>query len=102
MKEFLINYGLVSLGVLISIILPVIKQYKIKPDPTLEIKGQTAGVDSEISKFLTKAKPYLMTGAFSLIVGLLLLAFLGDDIQDWRAALLAGYAGDSTLQKLRN
>lgn len=102
MKEFLINYGLVSLGVLISIILPVIKKYVIKPAPVLEIKGQTAGVSSKISEFFTEAKPYLMTGLFSLIVGLLLLAFLGDDIQDWRAALLAGYAGDSTLQKLRN
>jgi len=102
MKEFLINYGLVSLGVLISIVLPVIKKSVIKPAPTAPIKGQTAGVSSKISEFLTDAKPYLLTGLFSLIVALLLLAFLGEDIEDWRTALLAGYAGDSTLQKLRN
>jgi len=100
MKEFLINYGIVSLGVLISIILPVVKRY-IKPDPN-EIRGQTVGAGGKFSEFLTKAKPYLMTGLFSLIVGLLILAFMWNEIQDWRAALLAGYAGDSTLQKLRN
>ena len=97
MNEFLANFGLVALGVFISIILPVLKQYIVKPND-----GEVAGVGGALHKFMIVAKPYLITGLFSLVVALLLMAFLGDNIADWRAALLAGYAGDSTLQKLRN
>lgn len=97
MNDFLANYGLVALGVFISIILPVLKQYIIRPSD-----GEVAGAGSAMQQFMVVAKPYLITGLFSLIVALLLMAFLGDNIADWRAALLAGYAGDSTLQKLRN
>jgi hypothetical protein len=32
---------------------------------------------------------------------MLLVAFLREQLADWRAALLAGYAADSTLQKLK-
>ncbi len=102
MQDFIGTYLLISLGVLISIVLPVLKQYIIVPTPNGDQKGETAGVGGALRKFLVVAKPYLLTGLFSLVVGLLLLAFLGDTLEDWRAALLAGYAGDSTLQKLRN
>lgn len=97
MNDFLTNYGLVALGVFISIILPVLKQYIIKPED-----GEVAGAGGAMQQFMAIARPYLVTGIFSLVVALLLMAFLGDNIADWRAALLAGYAGDSTLQKLRN
>lgn len=100
MKDLLFIYGVISLGVLISVMLPVLKQYIIRPK--LEDDGELAGGGGTFSKFLTTAKPYLITGLFSLVVGLLLMAFLGDNLEDWRAALLAGYAGDSTLQRLRN
>lgn len=37
---------------------------------------------------------------FSIIVAGLIMAFFGETITTWRAALLAGYSFDSTLQKL--
>jgi len=86
MKDFWINYGIICGGVLISIFLPVVKQYIIKP------RG---------GRFVA-SKPYLMTGLFSLMVGLLIFAFVEETITGWKEALLAGYVWDSTLQKIRN
>lgn len=107
MIEFIISYAAISLGVFISIILPVLKQFIVQPPAKPELYSKGMG-DLEppkstwFSDFMELAKPYLLTGVFSLIVGLLLLAFLGESITSWQAALLAGYTGDSTLQKLRN
>ena len=95
MKELIAIYGFCALGVGISIVLPVLRQALPKP------KGTTAGVSALLPRFWTFAKPYLATGIFSLLVALLLVAFLREQLTDWRAALLAGYAADSTLQKLK-
>lgn len=46
-------------------------------------------------------RPYAGLAAASALTALLLIAFLGDALVDPRAAILAGYAWDSTLQKLR-
>jgi hypothetical protein len=35
------------------------------------------------------------------LTAFLIVAFLGDTLKDYRAALVAGYAWDSTLQKMR-
>ena len=37
----------------------------------------------------------------SALTALLVVAFIGDNLMDPRAAILAGYAWDSTLQKMR-
>ena len=87
-----------ALGVFMSVILPVIRQWIIKPKPELAMEGAT----SSLAPIWKATRPYFATGLFSLIVALLLIAFLQDQLTDWRAALLAGYAFDSTLQKLRN
>ena len=86
MENFWINYLIICGGVLISIILPVVKQFIIK----------SKGIERQVA-----IKPYLMTGLFSLLAGILIFAFV-EDITDWKEALIAGYAWDSTLQKLRN
>jgi hypothetical protein len=39
-------------------------------------------------------------GVFSLLVALLVLAFMRDKIVDWQSALIAGYLSDSTLQRI--
>ena len=47
------------------------------------------------------AKPYIIVGVFSLLVAILIFAFSKESIDDkWGLAVLAGYAWDSTLQKL--
>lgn len=99
MREFLTIYGTIygfcTLGVLLSVLLPILKKALPKPEAT------TAGVEGIFPRLLRVAKPYLVTGLYSLGVAILLVAFLHETLGDWRAALLAGYAGDSTLQKLR-
>ena len=46
------------------------------------------------------AKPYVALGIGSMLTALLIMAFAGDSLNTWKAALLAGYAWDSTLQKI--
>jgi len=95
MKEFLPVYGFCTLGVIISILLPVLRQALPQPRAT------TAGISAILPRIWKVAKPYLALGLFSLLVAILLVAFLQDQLTDWKAALLAGYAADSTLQKLK-
>lgn len=91
MIAFLHTYLIVSLGILISVLLPILRQYFPKP---------TAGAAAVESRLWSIAKPYLALGIGSLLTALLIMAFAGDSLNTWKAALLAGYAWDSTLQKL--
>ena len=81
------------LGILISILLPILRALLPKP-PTVQ------GSRGIVSTFWTHAKPYLVVGLFSFLSGFLIVAFTWGTLNDWRAALLAGYAWDSTLQKI--
>jgi len=90
MEEFTL-YLFAGLGVLISIVLPLLRSMLPKPPQVRLANGPT---------FWEKAKPYLITAAFSLISGILIYAGFGDGIEP-KEAIIAGYAWDSTLQKLR-
>jgi hypothetical protein len=84
-------YGFCVLGILVSVVLPLLRKM---------LPGQSgvAGLES----VWTAVKPYVVIGAFSLIVGVLIVAFGGDAVKkwSWQTAILAGYAWDSTLQKI--
>ena len=86
-------YGYCALGIAISVILPILRAFLPKPPENI--------VPNMPADWMSSAKPYLVLGLFSLVAGLLVFAVAGDTLQDWRAALLAGYAWDSTLQKLK-
>ena len=77
-----------TLGILLSIVLPLLRAQL----PTAGTRGN--------KPFMELAKPYLIVGLFSILTSVLVLAFVYTDELDWRGALLAGYAWDSTLQKL--
>ena len=102
MSADLTLYLYVALGVVVSVLLPVIRQYLPRPEfrggggpPTfMERLGE------KISDFWEKSRPYVVTAIFSLIVALVIVAFLGDTIKTWQSAFLAGYTADSTLQKI--
>jgi hypothetical protein len=98
MNGFWETYAICSLGVLISILLPFLRQFlpELKKD-----KGETSGLGGKLQLFWTIARPYMVMGIVSLIIGLLVVAVIGDEINDWRVALLAGYSSDSTIQKLK-
>jgi hypothetical protein len=97
MNDFVVIYLSCVLGVFISIILPVLRQALPTPPPTKAI-GTPPSIYQRIWE---QTKPYLVTGLFSLLVSILLVAFLKEQLTDWRAGILAGYAADSTLQKLK-
>ena len=84
------------LGIMISILLPILRG--LLPQPAGMVKANAAG--TFLSDLWIQAKPYLVVGLFSLLTGILIVAFTYGTLKDWRAALLAGYAWDSTLQKI--
>lgn len=88
-------YLSVALGVIISIILPILRA--MLPQPVV---STLARKESRASKLWAVTKPYVVTGIFSLLVAVVIVAFLGDTIDTWQKAFLAGYTADSTLQKL--
>jgi hypothetical protein len=91
MTGFLHTYLLVAVGIVISVVLPILRQYFPKA---------TNPAVAEESKMWPIAKPYVALGIGSLLTSILIMAFAGDSLNSWKAALLAGYAWDSTLQKI--
>lgn len=86
------TYSWCVVGIVISIVLPILTQLLPKP---------AAANQESLTSSWEQAKPFLVVGVFSLLTGLLIVAFTWGTLVDWRAALLAGYAWDSTLQKLK-
>lgn len=92
---FIETYLFVVLGIIISIILPILRKGIPKEKGTenenLKITKRLSGI----------AKPYLTVMAFSMVTALIILAILGESFeqQDWRVILWAGYTWDSLMQK---
>lgn len=82
-------------GVLISIILPILMQSIPQP------AGGTASVGGFLSRLGRSAKPYIASVVASLLIALLLMAMTGDTFKDWKTALLLGYAWPSTFEKFK-
>jgi hypothetical protein len=84
------QYAFCVIGILISIILPIIRQLLPKP--------------IRFTADLPAWKRYIAAGIFSLITAVVLIAFGKGSVSSWfwYDALLAGYAWDATLQKVIN
>jgi hypothetical protein len=78
------------LGIVISVVLPI-----------LRVSLPKATASSTTWDFWADAKPYVITGLFSALAAIVIIAGSGATADTWgcRAALMAGYAWDSTLQK---
>lgn len=92
----IVIYLSVVLGIVISVMLPILKQSIPKP------RGGVASIGGFLQRLFQAAKPYIALTLFSLIVGLLLVAIEGDKLNNWQTALLAGYVWDSTIQSTVN
>jgi hypothetical protein len=97
-----VNYGWCVVGIVISVTLPIlwdgVNRYFPKPSPA----GAASPKDLPAAVDLWKiVAPYVVLGLASTLTALLIFAFAGDAIKDFKTAMLAGYAWDSTLQKLR-
>lgn len=82
------SYMWIAVGVLIGVLLPVLSSY---------VKNHFKAGSIDFT-------PYLLLLLFSLLLGLLILAGLRsqdpDKVITWFTALLAGYGGEATLEKL--
>lgn len=84
------------LGVVMSVALPILWASVRRSFPTPKAKAafRAAG-------FYRQIKPYLILGLASSATALLLMIVFRESITDHKMAILAGYAWDSTLQRLR-
>jgi hypothetical protein len=84
------------LGIVISVVLPsiwvAVRAYWPKAAPQ--------GLPDASARLWRLIKPYLALGLASSLTAILLMAALGEQITSPGGAVLAGYAWDSTLQKL--
>jgi hypothetical protein len=87
-------YPYVVLGIVISVILPILRQSLPKPK-----EGKFLG-KRFAERIWPIAEPYVYLGIASLVIGVLVVAFSGESLADWKAALLLGFSWDSILQKL--
>jgi hypothetical protein len=95
---FLGAFGFAALGVIASVLLPVLRAALPKPP------AQGVATSSFGARFWAVAKPYLALAAFSTLVALLVMAAAeaaDSPLRAWYEGLLAGYVSDSTLQKLQ-
>ena len=88
-------------GIAISVLLPIIWEAVYRYFPKTQSAASAMAVPPIVIAFWRVVTPYLLLGLASCLTALLIVAALGDTLKDYRAALLAGYAWDSTLQKLR-
>ena len=88
-----------ALGIVISVILPIIWEAVYRYFPKTPTTNET--IPPTLIAFWRIVMPYLLLGLASLLTAMLIVAFVGDQLTSIKAALLAGYAWDSTLQKLR-
>ena len=93
-----------TLGIVISVLLPIVweavRRYFPKPVVMGQMEARYEAAVLAIA-FWRIVAPYLILGIASLVTALLIVALGGETLRDYRAALLAGYAWDSTLQKFR-
>lgn len=93
-------YGFAALGVALSVLIPVITRATVQAFPTTTTGLVRVPENSTSTKALWSfAKPYVYVAVMSLLVGILIVAFI--DFDRWQAALIGGYAWDATLQKIR-
>ncbi|MER8728982.1 hypothetical protein NKH28_03935 [Mesorhizobium sp. M1227] len=97
-EKLYVPYLWCLLGILISVVLPILWAYVRSqfPLPNADQKGL-----GEIVALWDLVRPYAALGVASALTAVLVVAFAGENLTDFRAAILAGYAWDSTLQKLR-
>lgn len=85
-------------GVVLSIIIPVLAR-AVREQFYMGGPAELSGLRILARASWRVMRPYLLLGAFSLVVALLIIAVAGETLRTWESALIAGYLWDSTLQK---
>lgn len=97
--DFLQTYMACAGGVILSIVVPVLAK-AVRQQFNTGGPAQLGGVGVFVRAVWQWLRPYIILGAFSLAVALLIVTFSGELLRTWQAALIAGYLWDSTLQKI--
>ena len=101
------TYLICAAGVAVSVLFPVVSKAVRGYFPGQSAYQTTAAASGPPSLFEILSpiweilKPYLVLAIFSLMGAAIVVIFLGNALTDWRAAFLAGYAVDSTIQKIK-
>lgn len=99
LAENLWKFEFCIVGIVISVLLPPLWAFvKNKFTPTQP--GQK-GFGVAVATIWALLLPYLALGVASTLTSIIVIAVAGDKITGATGAVLAGYAWDSTLQKLR-
>ena len=96
--SWLATYGFCVLGIVISVLLPILWQivYRYFPKPPARV-----GAAVDAGPLWAFIAPYVALGAASALTAVLIVAILHTQLTTAESAILAGYAWDSTLQKFR-
>jgi len=86
-------YFLVVIGIIISIVYPILRQAIPRP------KNAAPALLTRIWEAL---KPYIIVLIIALISAPLVIAFMGEKINNYESAILAGFAWESILEKIKN
>jgi hypothetical protein len=91
-------YAWCVLGIIISVVLPSLWAAVRVYWPVQ--KAAPAGLSDGAGRLWASIKPYFVLGVASTLTAVILMFALGEQVSSAGGALLAGYAWDSTLQKL--
>lgn len=98
LAENLWKFEFCILGIVISVVLPPLWAFVKNKFAPAQPGQKGFGAAATI---WTLFQPYLALGAASALTSILVIAVAGDKITTAMGAVLAGYAWDSTLQKLQ-
>jgi chromate transport protein ChrA len=93
--SFWSTYLAVVAGIVISVLYPILRQALPRP------RVGVAGVPGFLPRAWNASKPYIVTLIFAFVTAPLIMAFLGDKLDSWPAALLAGFAWEATIEKVK-
>jgi hypothetical protein len=103
--NFLQTWAFCALGVLISVLLPIVRNNIPLQGAGVGDAGRRLTRSERIVAILRRvwivSKPFVFVGLFSVLTAFIVILFLLETLTDWKAAVLAGYAWDSTVQKLK-
>ncbi len=86
-------------GVILSVTIPVLSK-SVQQQFSAGGPAEVGGAVRLMGLIWQQTRRYRILAAFSLAVAALIVAFLSDTLVTWKAALIAGYLWDSTLQKI--
>lgn len=95
-------YGFIVIGIIISVIIPILRALLPRPRNAL-VKAIKDRDETPTFRaiFSEAARPYFYLAIFSIVTAVIVLAYLGSGVSSitWANAVIYGFTWDSILQK---